>query len=59
MLIGDRNNDLDMAKTALHQIQAAYETARSSGDEELSTYFEAQSAEARAIRDRLTPDAKP
>ncbi len=53
MLIADRNNDAAGAETALLQIETAYETTRSGGEEQLSAYFEAQLPKARTIRDRL------
>ena len=53
MLIADRNNDAAGAEAAVRQIETAYETARSGGDEHTSADFEAQLAKARAIRDRL------
>jgi hypothetical protein len=53
MLIADRNNDSAKAETATKQIEAAYETARSAGQEPLAAYFQAQLTEAQTIRDRL------
>ena len=53
MVIADRTNDAAIAETAVHQIETAYETARSGGDDHLSADFEAQLTKARAIRDRL------
>ena len=53
MLIADRTNDGTLAETAVRQIQAAYETMRSNGEEYGSSYFRAQLTKAQAIRDRL------
>jgi len=53
MLIADRNRDAAVAETAVGQIETASETARSSGQEPMAAYFEAQLTRARAIRDRL------
>jgi hypothetical protein len=51
VLIADRTNDLVEAAAA-RQIETAYETLRSGGQEQWAAYFEAQPAKARAIRDR-------
>ena len=54
MLITDRSNDAAVAAIAVQQIETAYETTRSGGQEEWSAVFSrAQLAKARAIRDRL------
>jgi hypothetical protein len=53
MLIADRSNDLVVGETAMRQIETAYETLRSGGQEQWVSYFEWQLAKARAIRDRL------
>ena len=53
MLIADLTNGANMAETAVRQIETAYETTRSGGDEQSSAYFQAQLAKAQAIRDRL------
>ena len=53
MLIADLTDGANMAETAVRQIETAYETTRSGGDEQLSAYFQAQLAKAQAIRDRL------
>jgi hypothetical protein len=59
MVIADRTNDAAAADIAMSQIETAYETLRSGGDEGPSAYFEAQLTKARAIRDRLASVAKP
>jgi hypothetical protein len=51
-LIADRTNYLVVAETGVRQIETAYETLRSGGQEQWAAYFEAQPAKARAIRDR-------
>jgi hypothetical protein len=53
MLIADRTNDPVVAETAVRQIETAFETLRSGGQEQWAAYFEARLAKARAIRDRL------
>ncbi len=53
MLIADRSNDLVVAETAVRQIETAYETLRSGGEEQSSAYFSEQLAKAKAIRDRF------
>jgi tetratricopeptide (TPR) repeat protein len=53
MLIADRINDAPAAETAVRQIAAAFETLRSGGQEQWSTYYQAQLPKAQAIRDRL------
>jgi len=53
MLIADLPNGANMAETAVRQIEIAYETTRSGGDEPTLAYFQAQLAKAQAIRDRL------
>ena len=50
MLIADRTNDAVVAETAVKQLETAYETMRSGGQE---LYFAEQLAKARAIRDRV------
>jgi hypothetical protein len=52
ILIADRTNDLVVAEIAVRQIETAFETLRSSGQEQWSA-VEAQLNDARAIRDRL------
>jgi hypothetical protein len=52
-LIADRSIDLVVAETAVRQIETAYETLRSGGQEQWSTEMETQLTKARAIRDRL------
>jgi hypothetical protein len=53
MLIADRTNDGALAATALQQIQTAYETERSGGQEAWAAILQAQLPKAQAIRDRL------
>ena len=53
MLIVDRTNDVVIAETALKQLETAYETTRSRGNEHLSAVFQAQLVKARVTRDRL------
>src|SRR5271166_2991175 len=53
MLIADRTNDVVVAETAVRQIETAYETLRSGGQEPWSAFYRAQLAKAQAIRDRL------
>ncbi len=53
MLIADRTNDGAVADAAVRQIQTAYETERSGGDQQLSADFQTQLTKAQAIRDRL------
>ena len=53
VLIAHRTNDAATAKIAVSQIETAYETLRSGGDEASSAYFEAHLSKAQAIRDRL------
>ena len=53
MVIAERTNDAALAEAALGQIEEAYETTRSGGQEQWSAYFEWQLANAREISDRL------
>ena len=53
MRIADRTNDGPLAETAAQQIEAAYDTTRSGGQEPWAAYYAAQLPEAKAIRDRL------
>ena len=53
MLIADRTNDVAMAETAVQQIETAYETERSGGQNAWAAEFEALLPKAQAIRDRL------
>ena len=53
MLIADRTNDVVVAETAVRQIETAYETLRSGGQEQWAAFYEEQLPKARAIRDRL------
>ena len=53
MLIADRTNDAALAEAAVRQIEAAYETTRSGGQEQWSADFHAQLPRGQAIRDRL------
>jgi hypothetical protein len=57
--IADRKNDAVAAEAALRQIETAYETLHSGGQEQWSAEMETQLIKARAIRDRLTSVAKP
>jgi tetratricopeptide (TPR) repeat protein len=52
-LIADRTNDSALAATALRQIQTAYETERSGGQQQWAAYYETQLPKAQAIRNRL------
>jgi tetratricopeptide (TPR) repeat protein len=51
--IADRTKNGAVAETALRQIQAAYEMARSDGNEQLAARFNTELTKAQAIRDRL------
>jgi tetratricopeptide (TPR) repeat protein len=51
--IADRTNDAALADTAVREIQAATEAARSGGDEWGAAKLQAQLPKAQAIRDRL------
>ena len=42
-----------VAETAVRQIETAFETTRSGGQEQWAAYYEEQLPKARAIRDRL------
>ena len=53
MVIADRTNDAAIAEAAVRQIEMAYETTQSGGQEQWSAYFHAQLPKAQAIRDRL------
>ena len=53
MLIADRSGDVAAAETAVRQIQAASETALSTGHQHVSEHFQALLLKAQAIRDRL------
>ena len=53
MLIADRTDDLVVAETAVRQIETAYETLPSGGQEQWASYFAEQLTKARAICDRL------
>jgi tetratricopeptide (TPR) repeat protein len=53
VLIADRNNDAVAAEAALRQIETAYETLHSGGQEQWSAEMETQLTKAQAIRDRL------
>ena len=52
-LIADRTHDAATAEIAMSQIETAYQTLRSGGDEASSAYFEAQLPKAQAVLDRL------
>jgi hypothetical protein len=53
MVVAERTNDAALVEVAAGQIEAAYETTRSGGQEQGSTYYQEQLAKAQAIRDRL------
>jgi tetratricopeptide (TPR) repeat protein len=53
MLLADRRRDAAMAKTALSQISAAFETMRDGGHGPNAAYYEEQLPKARAIVARL------
>jgi tetratricopeptide (TPR) repeat protein len=53
LMIADRKNDSALADAAVRQIQTAYETERSDGQQRLATFYEAQLLKARAVRDGL------
>ncbi len=53
MLIAARTNNRALAETALREIETAYETAQSGGQQAAAALFQAQLTKARAIRDRL------
>jgi hypothetical protein len=53
MLLAERRRDAGMAKTALSQINAAFETMRDGGDAQLAATFERQLPKARALVARL------
>src|SRR5262249_10616099 len=53
MVIAERRRDAGMAKTALSQINAAFETMRDGGNAQLAATFERQLPKARAIVARL------
>jgi hypothetical protein len=56
MLIADRTNDPVVAETAVKQLETAYETMRSGGQE---VYFAEQLAKAVIRRRCLTPNRRP
>ncbi len=49
MLIAERRSDLEMAQTALAQIEAAFTTMRDSGHAPNAAYYESQLANGRAL----------
>jgi len=51
----ERRSDAAMAKTALSQINAAFETMRDGGHAPSAAYYEAQLPKARSIVARLRP----
>jgi hypothetical protein len=53
MLLAERRRDAVMAKTALSQINAAFETMRDGGNAPRAAYYEQQLPRARAIVARL------
>jgi len=53
MLLAERRRDAAMAKTALGQINTAFETVRDGGDARQAAYFEARLPRARALVARL------
>ena len=54
MVIADRTNDAETAETAVGQIETACATLRDGGHARGAAIFEAQRANAQAIRDRLS-----
>jgi hypothetical protein len=53
MVLAERRRDAAMAKNALSQINAAFETMRDGGDAPSAAYYEQQLPRARAIVARL------
>ena len=53
MHLAERNKDSAMAKTALGQIEAAFEAMCTGGHGPFAAYYEARLPEARAILGRL------
>ncbi len=53
MLLAERRGDAAMAKTALSQINAAFETMRDGGNAPSAAYYERQLPRARALVARL------
>jgi tetratricopeptide (TPR) repeat protein len=53
MHIAYRKNDSALAETAVRQIQTAYETERSEGQQRLAAFYKAQLLKASAVRDSL------
>lgn len=53
ILIADRTNDPAVVETAVQQIETAYETLHSGGQERWAAYYEVRLPKAQAIRDRL------
>src|SRR5262249_22567255 len=53
MLVAERRRDAAMAKTALSQINTAFETMRDDGNAPSAAYYEQQLPRARAIVARL------
>jgi len=53
MRLAERTKDAAMAKAAVAQISAAYETMRAGGHAPAAAYFEERLPEARAILQRL------
>ena len=53
MHLADRNIDAELAKTALGQIEAAFEAMCTGGHGPFEAYYEARLPEARAILDSL------
>jgi hypothetical protein len=53
MLIADRTNDGALSATAFQQIETAFETERSGGQQQWAAYYQEQLPKAQAIRDRL------
>ena len=50
---GNQGVDVVLAEAAVRQIETAYETTQSGGQEQWSAYYRAQLPRAQAIRDRL------
>jgi tetratricopeptide (TPR) repeat protein len=53
MLIADRTNNAAIAEIAVGQIETAYETLRSGGQEQWAAELQERLPKARVIRDRL------
>ena len=53
MLLAERRGDVEMAKLAVQQIEAAFTTSRDGGDAHSAAMFEAQLPKARALAEKL------